>query len=96
MWARVKGKTENMIFEKGFKDAYAFRPGVILPERGVKSKTGLYNSLYILTRPIFPLLKKMKSATSTINIGKAMINLKDHPQDCKLLEGNDINRVASL
>lgn len=58
MWARVKGKTENLILNKGFKDAYAFRPGIILPERGVKSKTKLYNSLYILMRPIFPILKK--------------------------------------
>lgn len=38
MWARVKGKTENMILNMGFKDAYAFRPGAILPERGIKSR----------------------------------------------------------
>lgn len=95
LWARVKGKTENMIFNKGFRDAYAFRPRVILPERGVKSKTRLYNSMYVLTRPIFPLLKRMKSVTTTIKIGKAMINLIDHPQALKLLEGNDINEVAN-
>ncbi|MBR8537805.1 NAD-dependent epimerase/dehydratase family protein [Carboxylicivirga sediminis] len=35
MWARVKGKTENMILNKGFKDAYAFRPCAILPEKGI-------------------------------------------------------------
>ena len=40
MWARVKGKTENMVLRQRFKDAYAFRPGAILPEKGVKSKTG--------------------------------------------------------
>ncbi len=34
MWARVKGKTENMVLRKGFKDAYAFRPGGILVEKG--------------------------------------------------------------
>lgn len=96
MWARVKGKTENMILNKGFKDAYAFRPGVILPERGVKSKTKLYNTLYVLTRPIFPLLKKMKSVTTTQNIGKAMIALLEHPQHLKHLEGNDINRIAEF
>jgi len=94
LWKRVKGKTENLIFNKNFKDAYAFRPGVILPERGVKSKTKLYNLMYVLTRPIFPLFKRMKSVTTTINIGKAMINLIDHPQDLKLLEGHDINKVA--
>lgn len=95
MWARIKGKTENMIFNKAFRDAYAFRPGAILPERGVKSKTKLYNAIYVLTRPIFPLLKKMKSVTSTINIGKAMLHLIDHPQDLKHLEGKDINRLAN-
>ena len=30
MWARVKGRTENMVLNKGFKDAYAFRPGAII------------------------------------------------------------------
>ena len=37
MWARVKGKTENYILNKGFKDAYMFRAGAIIPEKGIKS-----------------------------------------------------------
>lgn len=32
MWARVKGKTENDLLKLPFKDAYMFRPGVILPQ----------------------------------------------------------------
>jgi len=95
LWKRVKGKTENMIFSKRFGDAYAFRPGMIIPERGVKSKTKLYNLMYVLTRPFFPLFRKMKSVTTTINIGKAMLNLLDFPQELKLLEGNDINKIAT-
>lgn len=94
MWARVKGKTENMILNKGFKDAYAFRPGAILPERGVKSKTPLYNFFYLIAKPIFPLLKRMKSVTTTSKIGRAMINLYQNPQPLKHLEGADINKVA--
>ena len=94
MWARVKGKTENMILNKGFKDAYAFRPGAILPERGVKSKTKLYNLFYSITKPIFPLLKRMKSVTTTSRIGQAMINLYNNPQSLKHLEGADINKVV--
>ncbi len=95
MWARVKGKTENLILNKGFKDAYAFRPGIILPERGVKSKTKLYNSLYILMRPIFPILKKMKSVTTSQNIGKAMIGLTLNSKQVKILSGSDINQAAT-
>ncbi|KJD35360.1 epimerase [Tamlana sedimentorum] len=95
MWARVKGKTENLILNKGFKDAYAFRPGAILPERGVKSKTKWYNFFYIITKPIFPLLKRMKSVTTTIKIGRAMINLYTKPIILKHLEGADINKIAN-
>ncbi len=96
MWARVKGKTENMILNMGFKDAYAFRPGVILPERGVKSKTKLYNFFYIIAKPLFPLLKRMKSVTTTSKIGRAMINLYTNPQPLKHLEGAEINKVSEL
>ena len=94
MWARVKGKTENMIFNLGFKDVYAFRPGAILPERGIKSRTALYNVLYFILRPIFPLMKGMKTATTTTKIGRAMINICHHPQQLKHLEGAEINELA--
>ena len=47
MWARVKGKTENYILNKGFKDAYMFRAGAIIPERGIKlSLKPLYTMPY--------------------------------------------------
>lgn len=57
MWARIKGKTENLILNMGFKDAYAFRPGAILPEKGVKSKTKWYQLLYDIMRPFYFLLR---------------------------------------
>lgn len=94
MWARVKGKTENMIFNQGFKDAYAFRPGFILPEKGVKSRTKLYNFFYIISRPFFPLLRKSKSVTTSSKVGTAMIHSVLYPQSLKVLENQDINRLA--
>jgi hypothetical protein len=94
MWARVKGKTENRILNMGFKDAYAFRPGVILPERGIKSKTKSYNAMYVLVRPLFPLLKRMKSITTSSKLGRAMIHVYHHPQQKKHLGGADINKLA--
>jgi uncharacterized protein YbjT (DUF2867 family) len=96
MWARVKGKTENYILGMGFKDAYMFRPGAIIPERGITSRTKLYNILYIIMRPFFPLLKRMKSVTTTTKLGKAMIHSYFHPQELKYLEGEDINRLSEL
>lgn len=94
MWARVKGKTENYILNKGFKDAYMFRPGAIVPENGVKSKTPLYNFLLILARPFFPLMRKMKNITTTSRVGNAMINSVLFPSELKHLENKHINQLA--
>ncbi|MDA3854323.1 MAG: NAD-dependent epimerase/dehydratase family protein [Bacteroidales bacterium] len=94
MWARVKGKTENLIFNKGIKDAYAFRPGAIIPEKGVKSKTSWYNGAYVVLKPLFPLFKKMNSITTSSRLGQAMINSVLRPQSNKFLENPDINKLA--
>lgn len=96
MWARVKGRTENMILNKGFKDAYAFRPGVILPEKGVKSKTALYNFFYVILKPFFPLMRNMKMVTTSEKVGKAMINSVLFPQENKFLENKDINELSLM
>lgn len=94
MWARVKGKTENYVLNKGFRDAYAFRPGAIIPERGIKSSTGWYNTIYVIMRPLFPIMKKMNSITTSVKIGRAMINSALIGFDKKHLENADINKLA--
>lgn len=94
MWARVKGRTENMVFGMGFKDSYAFRPNMIIPEKGIKSKTPWYNALYVIARPFFGLIKKMDSVTTSAKLGQAMINSVLYPQELKKLENPDINRLS--
>lgn len=94
MWARVKGKTENMLLNIGFADAYMFRLGALLPERDIKSKTPLYNLLYTGLRPFFPILKKLMPITTSEALGKAMIHAVSSPQSLKILENEDINRLA--
>ena len=94
MWRRVKGKTENYILNKGFKDAYMFRPGAIIPEKGIKSKTGWYSWIYLVMTPLFPLLKKLSGITTTTKIGLAMINSVMHGSDLKHLENRDINLLS--
>lgn len=95
-WARVKGETENYVAKVGFKDYYLLRPAVILPERGIKSRTKLYNAIYVVLRPFFSILKRMDSVTTTARFGKAAINLALYPQQKKVLDNVDMNRVAAL
>ncbi len=96
MWARVKGKTENYILNKGFKDAYMFRPGGIVPEKGIRSSTGWYTIIYVLLRPFFPWMKKNKNMTTTTRFGQAMINSMKFPSELKHLENEDINLLANM
>lgn len=96
MWARVKGKTENYILNKGFKDAYMFRPGIILPEKGIHSRTSWYNIAYIIFYPLFPLFKLSKNVTTTTQFGKAMIRTLTQSKELKHLENLQINELASL
>jgi nucleoside-diphosphate-sugar epimerase len=94
MWARVKGETENYFLKKGFSKAIMFRPGAIIPEKGIKSRTGWYNALYVVLKPFFPLMKMSKKITTSTLLGKAMINTL-FINDIKIhLENEDINKLG--
>ncbi|HEV8038888.1 MAG TPA: NAD(P)H-binding protein [Bryobacteraceae bacterium] len=95
MWARVKGKTENELQRLPFKAAYMFRPGVIVPLHGVKSKTQLYRFFYAVLGPLLPLLSGRfpKYVTTTEQIGRAMIKVARDGWPTPILESSDINAV---
>jgi nucleoside-diphosphate-sugar epimerase len=94
MWARVKGKTENYILSKGFKKSFMFRPGMILPEKGVKSSTFLYQFFYVILRPFFPLFRLSKNVTTSSKLGKAMIRLVTKEYRSIYIENSDVNEIV--
>jgi len=96
MWARVRGKTENAILRLPFKAAYMFRPGVIQPLHGARSKTTAYRVGYALTRPVLPLLRRLfpRYILTTEEIGRAMIRVAKHGAPKKVLEIWDIRACA--
>jgi uncharacterized protein YbjT (DUF2867 family) len=93
MWARVKGQTENALLRLPFKAAYMFRPGVIVPLHGIKSRTMLYRVPYIVLAPILPLLKRLfpKYVTTTEKLGRAMLTAAKRGAPKTVLESADIN-----
>jgi uncharacterized protein YbjT (DUF2867 family) len=95
MWARVKGKTENELLRMPFRAAYMFRPGVIVPLHGIRSKTGVYRVFYILLGPVLPLLKGRfpKYVTTTEQIGLAMLKVAKQGWPKPVLETSDINQA---
>ncbi|TNE65981.1 MAG: NAD-dependent epimerase/dehydratase family protein [Bacteroidetes bacterium] len=95
-WANVKGKTENALLAMPFKTGYMFRPGIIQPLKGVKAKSGFVNFMYFALTPLVLLMRAIspKLATTSVNIGRAMINAVLRGYDKSVLENGDINKLA--
>jgi len=94
-WARVKGATENALRELQ-PGGYAFRPGVIQPLHGARSKTPLYALIYRIAGPLFPLLRRFAPGviTTTEAMGRAMVAVAEHGYPSPVLENRDINAAA--
>ena len=96
MWARVKGKTENALLQLPFAAAYMFRPGLIEPLHGVKSKTRSYRIFYALTKPILPLFRLVfpNYILTTEQIGLAMLAAATKGCAKRVLESKDILKLT--
>ena len=95
MWARVKGEAENVVLRLPIKASYVFRPALIRPLHGIKSRTAAYRIGYTIAAPLLALLVRTlpKFATTTEQIGRAMLTVARHGFPKRVLETADINRV---
>jgi uncharacterized protein YbjT (DUF2867 family) len=95
MWARVKGRTENALLRLPLA-AYMFRPGAIEPLDGIRSKTAIYQLLYVVARPLFPLLRRLmpNQVVTTREVGQAMLNVVRRGYTNRILETRDIRAVV--
>ncbi len=98
MWARVKGKTENDLLSLGFKQAFMFRPGVIIPLKGIRSKTKSYQFMYDNFTWLLKIIRVMapNSIVNTTQIGLAMINTVLEGYDKSIITPRDIIKMSSL
>lgn len=96
MWARVKGRTENALMELPFAAAYMFRPGIIEPLYGARSRTTFYRVFYTLAKPLLPLLRRAfpDHILTTQQIGQAMLTVARHGYSKRVLQSKDIRAVA--
>jgi uncharacterized protein YbjT (DUF2867 family) len=97
MWARIKGMTENALLRLPFKGAYMFRPGYVQPLRGIRSKTRWYQLLYDLFGSLYPVLRRVlpQHVTTTVNIGRAMIEVAASGYPRPILFSADFNRLSA-
>jgi len=96
MWARVKGRTENALLRLPFKAVHLFRPGVIQPLHGIRSRTAAYRLLYVPLAPLLTLLRWLfpNAVLTTASIGQAMLAVARTGWPQPVLEAAQIAEAA--
>ena len=96
MWARVKGKTENAILRLPFKASYVFRPGVVQPVHGARSRTPAYRVIYAVAKPLLPVLRRVMPGyiLTTEQFGRAMLTAVRRGAPKRVLESTDISALV--
>ncbi|MGC2359271.1 MAG: epimerase [Thermoplasmata archaeon] len=97
MWARVKGATENALLAMPFHAAYMFRPGIIRPLHGIRSRTRGYRIVYAVLRPFLFLVRLVSpdAMTSTEKVGRAMIRAVRDGAPTRVVGTREINALGS-
>lgn len=92
MWARVKGRTENDLLSLPLR-ASMFRPAIIVPMHGERSKTPAYRLFYALAAPLLPALRRAlpRYVTTTEHLGRAMLAVARSAAPPAHVENSDIN-----
>ena len=96
MWARVKGSTENALKNLTFRGVYLFRPGIIKPLHGIRSKTRSYRWFYRVTNPLLSLMRWLRpqAIVTTEDIGQAMLNAARYGNGRVVVEARDMLGLA--
>ena len=78
-------------------EAFMFRPGLIEPMDGTRSRTTLYRIGYMLMKPLLPLQRRTfpNQVLSTRDIGRAMLSVARKGYAKRILETADIRALLS-
>ncbi len=96
MWARVKRRTEEALIAMPFKAVYVFRPALIRPLHGIRSRTRMYNMLYPLLYPVILVMRLVapSAVTTTERVGQAMLHIARNGFSKQILGNREINAAA--
>ncbi len=94
MWARVKGETENALMKLPFARAFAFRPAMMIPTKGMKHTLRAYR----IIAPLLPFARAIAPGfvTTLGQVGRAMINAALYGYGRNVIEVKDIVELAGM
>jgi len=96
MWAQVKGRTENALFDL-FPSAYMIRLGALYATHGEVSKTRWTRIAYAIVGPLLPVVRKIAPASviTTEELGQAMIKAAQDGAPKRVLENRDVRALSA-
>ncbi|MEK4889503.1 MULTISPECIES: hypothetical protein [Bacillus] len=71
-----------------------FRPGLIIPANGVKSKTKSYQLMYDVMKPLNSLLKRFGSVITSEQLGRAMVRVGKDGYSRSIIESSDLKKIG--
>lgn len=97
MWARVKGRAENLLRSMPFKSVTIVRLAGLVPAAGGSSSTPLYRALYGVASVVLPLLHRMlpNQVTTPAILGRAFIRAAQGRAPKQILESADIHALGA-
>jgi hypothetical protein len=97
MWARVKGRAENLLLGMPFGSATMIRLAGLVPAKGGTSSTPLYRMFYGAAALLLPAVHKFfpEFVTTPAILGRAFIRAAQGKAPHKILESPDINALGS-
>jgi len=95
VWARVKGKTENALLAMPFRSIHVFRPAMIQPRNGIKSKTASYRIIYALVAPFLSAARHFwpNYISTTQELGKALLAAAKRGTGKRIVEAGQIREL---
>lgn len=97
MWARVKGRAENLLLGMPFRSTTIIRLAGLVPAKGGTSSTPLYRALSGVASLLGPPLHKFfpDFVTTPTILGRAFIRAAQGHAPKRILEAADINALGS-
>ncbi|HMI94516.1 MAG TPA: NAD-dependent epimerase/dehydratase family protein [Polyangiales bacterium] len=97
MWARIKGRAENLLLGMPFGSVVIIRLAGLVPAPGGSTSTPLYRFFYGAAAAILPLLHKLfpRFVTTPEILGRAFIRAAQGRAPKKILESPDIHALGS-
>jgi hypothetical protein len=92
-----EGSDRKRLLALPLRDACMFRPGIIVPLHGIRSKTRVYRVFYAIFRPILPVAEALfpGHVTTTEQVGRAMIAVARKGAPKPVLESRDIRALGA-